>query len=159
MRNSGPTSWRKLLWNTKVDENSLINEWMTGVYGAAAKPMRQWFDLVHDQVKDPQKHLFVYDPVRPELFSPEVIARGDELLTQAAGLAAADPVAPRSCRGRQLDLRYVKLALHPTQGPELQKFIDDARGFEITYFREQWPLQKWLSEYMKQFEPTAASKP
>src|SRR5262249_42218541 len=52
----------KLLWDPNLDSDKLVNEWMEGVYGAASKPMRRWFDLQHEKVRDPNTHMHIFDP-------------------------------------------------------------------------------------------------
>ena len=69
----------KLLWDVEVDTDALVSEWMSGVYGAAAGPMRKWFDLLHQRVRDPSKHFFIYDPPTVHYLSDDVIAQGEAL--------------------------------------------------------------------------------
>ena len=40
----------KLLWNPDYDEDTAINEFLDGVYGAAAPAIREYIDLMHDYV-------------------------------------------------------------------------------------------------------------
>lgn len=149
----------KLLWNPELDSSKLVDEWMTGVYGTeGARPMRKWFDLLHEQVKDPAAHLFVYDPPKPQIFSEAVLAKGQALLAEAEKLVAADPVATQYVKKAQLDLRYVKLAQHPANGPELQQFLQDLKLFGITHPREQWTTDRWLKDYLKQASTAAPAK-
>ncbi len=84
----------KLLWNEKLDSDALVNEWIAGVYGPAAKPMRAWFDLLQDSMKDPNARLFVYSqPKDVACFSDDKLAKADSLFDEATKLAASDPVA------------------------------------------------------------------
>jgi len=52
-KNAGLRSYvmAKLLWDVKADANKLIDEFLDGCYGKAAKPMRAYFDLMQGQVR------------------------------------------------------------------------------------------------------------
>ena len=67
------------------------------MYGdAAAKPMRQWFDLLHEKAADGDVHLFVHTHLNPEpglpmqYFTPELLAEGARLHDEAEKLAAGN---------------------------------------------------------------------
>jgi hypothetical protein len=109
---------------------------------------------VQNQVKDPDLHVRIYDPPTAKLFPPELIAAGDQLLDQAATIDATNPLALRYIHKAQLDLRYVKLVLHPVQRQELLHFIDDVHSFGIEDISERRPIESWEETYLKQFAPT-----
>lgn len=139
----------KLLWDPKLDSDALVNEWMAGVYGAAAKPMRAWFDLLHEKVREPDKHFFIYDPPTAHYLSDEVLGAGDKLFDEAAVLAAPDAVAAEYVAKARLGLRYVKLMRQPTAGDEFTQFMADVRKFGITQLREGQPLDVWEKAYLE----------
>ncbi|MFN0167722.1 MAG: DUF4838 domain-containing protein [Bryobacteraceae bacterium] len=89
----------RLLWDPSIDVNREIDEFLAAVYGAAAKPMRAWFDLLHQQVRPEGKgqHIFIR---RSPYLSPEVISRGQALFDQAGSLAADDAVKHRVRKAR-----------------------------------------------------------
>jgi hypothetical protein len=131
-------SWvmARLLWNPEVDADALVTEWMRGVYGAAWKPMRAWFDRLHEQVRAPDRHLTIYDLPKPELFTPELLADGEKYFDEAERAAAADPIAREDVAKARLGLRYVRLVHHPSAGAELDSFLADVRRFGITQIAE-----------------------
>jgi hypothetical protein len=73
----------KCLWNPAVDSDAIVTEWMQGVYGPAAKPMRAWFDVLHAKAREPDKHIFIYDPPTAHYLSVDVIAAGDKFFDEA----------------------------------------------------------------------------
>src|SRR5438552_8691971 len=99
----------KLMWDQNLDASALVDEWMNGVYGKAAKPMRAWFDALHERVKDPNRHVYVYSAPDANLFPPELIAKGDQLFAEAQGLAVDDSIAREYVAKSRLWLRYVKV--------------------------------------------------
>jgi len=139
----------KLLWNPAADSDALVSEWMQAVYGAASKPMRQWFDLLHAKVRDPGKHFFIYDPPTVHYLSADVVAAGDALFDEAQKLAAGQAQATEYLAKARLGLRYVKLMQKPTDGPELQSFLAAVRRFGITQLREGQGLDAWEEAYMQ----------
>ncbi|HEY1684524.1 MAG TPA: DUF4838 domain-containing protein [Tepidisphaeraceae bacterium] len=139
-----------LLWDSNANANQLIDHWMLAVYGPANKPMRRWFDLVHQQVQPADRHLLIYDPPTPALFPPQVMTESHELLEQAHSIAAdkPDPIALEYIEKAQLDWRYVDLMLHPDHGTKLHQFLTDLTAMGIRYPQEQRSTQRWLQSYL-----------
>ena len=142
-------SWvmARLLWNPDQDSDALVTEWMKGVYGAAWEPMRKWFDLLHERARDPNHHLYIYDPPTHPIFSGEVLAAGDALFDEAEKLATGDEIAAEYVWKARISLRYVKLARAPKEGPELDGFLADLRKLGVTQPREGQPLDAWEAEF------------
>ncbi len=144
-------SWvmARLLWDPDQDADALVTEWMKGVYGAAWEPMRKWFDLLHERARDPNHHLFIYDPPTHPIFSEEVLAAGDALFDEAEKLATGDDIAVEYVWKARISLRYLKLARAPKEGPELDGFFADLRKLGVTQPREGQPLDAWEAEFRK----------
>lgn len=140
----------KLLWDVDVDTNALVNEWTAGVYGPAAPAMRKWFDLLHEQVRPPDKHFYIStSPAEAPYLTDAVIQQGDVLFDEAQRLAGADRVAGEYVAKARLGLRYVKLMRKPEGGDAFQQFMADVRKFGITQLREGQPLQDWGKAYVE----------
>jgi len=131
-------SWvmARLLWDVDADADALVTEWMQGVYGAAWKPMRAWFDRLHAEVRAPERHLYINDPPMPELFTPALLADGEKLFDEATRAAAGDPSAAEYVAKARLGLRYVRLAQRPRADAEFESFLADLRRFGITQVSE-----------------------
>jgi len=75
----------KLLWDVKADANKLIDEFLDGYYGKAAKPMRAYFDLMQRQVRMAPdgmgKHIWIYDRPSAPYLSDEFLANARDLVT------------------------------------------------------------------------------
>ena len=139
----------KLLWDPNADSDALVNEWMAGVYGPAAKPMRQWFDLLHAKARPPEQHFYIYSPPTVHYLSADVLAQGDKLFDDAEKLAAGNATATEYVAKSRLCLRYTRLMQNPTKGPELQSFVNDVKKFGIQQLREGQPVAAWEQEYLK----------
>jgi hypothetical protein len=136
----------KILWNPALDADALVSEWMQGVYGPAWKPLREWFDLLHQRARVPQNHLRIYDPPSDAFFPPEVRAAGDKLFDEAMKLATNDQQRRDVSRARMW-LRYVKLVMEPRDDKVLDAFLTDARAFGITSLNEGGTLESWAGWY------------
>jgi hypothetical protein len=138
----------KLLWNTDVDTDALVTEWMDGVYGPAAKPLRAWFDLLHEKVADKNQHFFIYSPPTIYYLTDDILGQGDKLFDEAEKLVADNPLQKEYVDKARLSLRCVKLQHHPTDGPEFQSFMKDVRRFGITQLNEGRPVDQWEKDYL-----------
>ncbi len=139
----------KMLWDSTLDSNALVNEWMAGVYGDSSKPMRKWFDLLHEKVRTPDKHFFIYDPPTVYYMSADVIAAGDALFDEAEKAATGNALASEYVAKARLGLRYTKLAQKPALGPAFDSFLTDLKKFGIEDIREGQTVAKWAEEYRK----------
>jgi hypothetical protein len=148
----------KLLWDPSVDATDLVKEWIYGVYGPAAAPMKEWFALLHTKVRDPNLHLHIYDPPTARYLTPDVIETGDRLFDEAEKLAASDPIAAEYVAKSRLGLRYVKLMQHPQGGEQLDRFLADVRRFGITQLREGQPLDQWEKDFRGKLPATAPAR-
>ncbi|MCW5977276.1 MAG: DUF4838 domain-containing protein [Bryobacteraceae bacterium] len=149
-------SWvmARLMWDTKADVNRDIDEFLEGVYGRAARPMREYFDLLHRQVRRPPDgrghHLWIYQQPGAPYLSAEFLARATELFRQAEADAGDSGVRRRVVKAR-LPLDYVALwrerafavrgdSYAPANLERLTRafadFMGRVRGFGITQLHE-----------------------
>jgi len=104
-------SWvmAKLLWDPSQDAQKLVDEFLEGVYGRAAGPMRRYFDLLHGEVRPAPAgrglHLWIFNV--PD-YSPRLLEEGFRLFDQAEKAAENDAVRQRIRKDR-LSLEYLAL--------------------------------------------------
>jgi Domain of unknown function (DUF4838)/Glycosyl hydrolase family 67 N-terminus len=140
----------KLLWNVAEDDKALVKEWHHGVYGKAAGPMLQWFDLLHAKVAEPansQHHFFIYSNPKAAYLSGDTVSQGDRLFDEAENLAKGNPTAEEYVAKARLCLRYVKLVQKPTLGPEFDSFVADLKRFKVGHIREGVATEAWERDY------------
>ncbi|MBL8179878.1 MAG: DUF4838 domain-containing protein [Bryobacterales bacterium] len=94
------------LWDPSIHVGKTVDEFLDGVYGPAAKPLREYYDLLHAEVRGPAgKHLWIFNiPDYSEAFLP----RATELFKRAESLAA-DAAAKRRVRKARLPVDYYQL--------------------------------------------------
>ncbi|HEY1683956.1 MAG TPA: DUF4838 domain-containing protein [Tepidisphaeraceae bacterium] len=138
----------RLLWNVDDNAEARIDEWMQGVYGPAAKPMRAWHDLIQKQYAPANQYLPCYEGPRPEIYTPAVMEQGKQFFAQAEQLAQT-PIQREYIEKNRLGWRYVDLILHPDTGEKLDQFIADCKSFGITQLNEGRPIDQWVVDYQK----------
>jgi hypothetical protein len=138
----------KLLWDANADADALVTEWMRGVSGErAAVPMRKWFDLLHDAAAAPDKHLHVHGDSPLKYLTPAVLDQGDKLFDEAQRFASGDEVATKEIAKARMWLRYGQLRTAMKKGPQLDKFLADAKALHITQVRESSDIPTWTAEF------------
>jgi len=118
----------KLLWDASYDEDRAINEFLQGVYGKAAGPIRKYIDLMHDVVEKQNVHAGIWVDSRSAPYLT------DALLTQASGLwdkaekaVADDPGALERVRFARLSVDYAILERQRGPGGTGQFVVDHQR--------------------------------
>jgi hypothetical protein len=137
----------KLLWDPGADADTIVTDWLNGVYGKAAAPVRRWYDLLQARAARPDVHMFTGGTNWVDLFTPELLADGDKLFAEAEQLAAGDELAAKQLAKEKLGLRYARLVLHPTNGPELERFLEDVRAMGIGQLNEMTDVAGWAAQY------------
>jgi hypothetical protein len=145
----------RLAWNVNDDWDARVTEWMRGVYGRAWRPMRAYFDLLHAEARNPERHFTIYSPPDVGYLTPAVLARADRLFDQAERLAKGDATAAEYVAKARLSVRYAHLMLRGQAAKagdaaartglaeELRRFMADVRRFGITQLREGQELSAW----------------
>ncbi len=102
----------KMLWDVKADANKLIDEFLDGYYGKAAKALRAYFDLLHRQVRPAPdglgRHLWIFDRPGAPYLSDEFLASARGLFREADAAAGSDAVRARVGKAR-LGIDYATL--------------------------------------------------
>lgn len=143
------------LWDPRTDVDREVNDFMATVYGAAAKPMREYFDLLHREVRPAPRglgqHIWIFNlPVFSRGFLPEANRIFDRALAAADG-----PEVRRRIEKARLPLEYVALTeareyrlVGDTYAPadiagwqsKFAEFVSKLRSFGMTSIREGRPL-------------------
>ena len=136
----------KLLWNPYCDMDTVVNEYLVGVYGGAAAEVRKYYDMLQNLVKS-DTHINIFE-------NPDAPYITDEFLQDAdACLARAERAADTEERlgyvkALRLSIQYSQLSRMPVSNPEREKLLDTfaheikAAGIETFYCRQ--PMDKAL---------------
>lgn len=96
----------KLLWNPNYDTDLAINEFLQGVYGEAATPMRLYIDLLHDAVKDPETKMGIWIGPDAPFLTDALMERADMLMDVAEKAVADSPEVLERVRIARLSVDY-----------------------------------------------------
>ncbi len=101
----------KLLWDDGENTDKLIDDFMYGYYGRSGQYVREYFDLLHDQVT-PDTHIHLGLKPDDKLFTEEFIRQADVIFDKAEAVADDEAVKARVEMAR-LPLMYLKCMRDP----------------------------------------------
>ena len=109
-------SWvlAKLLWNPKQDASRLIDDFLGGYYAAAAPFIREYIDLVHDEVARSKHYLNIGSPPTAPFLTQSVIAKADALFEKAEKAAGGDSSLLQRVQVARLPVYYVMMQREKT---------------------------------------------
>jgi hypothetical protein len=161
----------RLLWDTGVNADAAIDEFMEGYYGRAAGKMRSYLDLLHRQIRFAPKglehHLWIYQQPGAAYLDRGFLRKARALVDEAKRIASDDATRQR-VRKAELSLEYVELsqakqfhvdnALYvPADLPALkarfEAFMKDVRSFGIQSLHEGRELKDDEEEFNKRIRP------
>ncbi|NIA15145.1 MAG: DUF4838 domain-containing protein [Nitrospiraceae bacterium] len=100
----------KYLWNPHYDEDTAINEFLKGVYGKAAKPIRRYIDLLHDRVEAENLHTNIWiGPVEARYLDDAILAKSDRLWDKAEAAVAGDSDTLERVQTARLCVEYAQI--------------------------------------------------
>ncbi|MBO4345435.1 MAG: DUF4838 domain-containing protein [Victivallales bacterium] len=100
----------KLLWNPDVDVMALLDDFMKGYYGKAAPFVRQYFDELHERVKDPNFKLDTFMKLPNDYLTGEFLARAKELWEAAMDAVKDEPAYLYNVRKGAMTVYYAEIA-------------------------------------------------
>jgi len=151
----------KSLWNPHGDARKAMREFLDGYYGLAAPPIREYLEILHDEVRDGSPHAFLWTKVSVAYLSPEIIGRASELFDEAERLVAGDPDVLNRVQVARLGIQYVKLTRpsvsdlsHADAWEMLSEFKRVVEKNGVTHTREGGAnMPQWLAEKEAQYGP------
>ena len=102
----------RLLWDFDQDPDELVNEWMHAVYGPAFEPMREYHDLIHSRVADPDQHLHIFENVTRNKWPDDVVNSMDQLHEKALSIAEGDTTAMYYIGKSRAAVKFLKFILN-----------------------------------------------
>ena len=134
----------KLMWNPDVDVDQVMDEFLTGYYGLAGAPIKEYIKLLADHMVNDHVHLGIYDD--PTWYVPaELLGKAEKLWDEAEAVARDENELGRIQRSR-LQLRYAKVQRMDTSDPAraqlVEDLIADIRKYGFAFIRESQDLEK-----------------
>lgn len=159
-----------LMWDPSRDDKALIAEFLQGYYGAAAEPLQQYIDLIHDRVEKSGVALRCYMPDTSSWLDLDGANRATELFAEAAKRVQNDPLLTDRVRRARLPLDHAWLLSYkgfkrlaamtgkPFLGPAdpnaaVEEFIATATRFGVGQYREGAPFTLYEPALRGKFPP------
>jgi hypothetical protein len=120
----------KLLWDPDYDENTAVNEYLEGVYGAAAEPIRRYIDLLHDHVEKENLHVMIWAGPSDPYLNESLLAKADALWDEAERSVSGAPDVLARVQTARLSVDYAIIERARQRGDRPYK-IDHAH-FTVT---------------------------
>lgn len=166
----------KLLWNPKYDADKAINEFLAGVYGAGAAPIRRYLDALHDKVEKENLHVGIWATPEAEYLTPELLDFADQCFDEAEKAVASDPVTLQRVQIARMSTDYVQIEHtrhdadrigsidhenliirpNPSFAARLARFLTAGQASGITQMREQ---SQPYADYAAQLPALLTEKP
>ncbi len=128
----------KLLWDPECNVEEVINDFMYGYYGRSGQFVRQYFDLLHNQLT-PDTHIHL--GLKPEdiLFSDEFVRQAEMIFDRAEGVADSEAIRQRVEMAR-LPIMYLKCKRQPIAAKRdgtYARFCEIVEREGVTYYAER----------------------
>lgn len=101
----------KLLWNPEIDIDEVVNDFMTGYYGASAPYMRQYFDLIHSHITD-NLHMTTFAQYNEKYYTEELSVKALSIFENAKRVADNDLILQR-IENEELSIHFLRLLQNP----------------------------------------------
>jgi hypothetical protein len=126
--------YAQLLWNADRDHEALIDEYVANVYGPAATYVRQYIDLLHEQVKPKDVYFSIWTSLLDMSYlTPATVATADSLFALAKKAAENDAALAKRIELAYLPIQFSKLYFFSIGGTAFTKndnVTDLVREFE-----------------------------
>jgi hypothetical protein len=133
----------KLLWDPETNVDEWINDFMYGYYGRSGQIVRQYFDLLHDQVTE-HTHIHLGLTPKDKLFSESFVQQAGDIFDRAEAVADNQDILNRVEMAR-LPLLYLKCKRSPTTSlydGDYDKFCRIVEREGITHYAERGASHK-----------------
>ncbi len=147
----------KFLWNPDYDEDTAIDEFLDGVYGDAAKPIRKYINMLHDHVERDDIHMDIWIGPDYPVLNDRIMKKAERLWDKAEAAVAYEPVTLERVKIARLsvdyaaiermrdkglamydyDLKTQQATLRPDMVTRIERFLDVATRNGVTNIREQ----------------------
>lgn len=146
----------QMLWKPYQDVDAVIDDFLNGVYGPAAKPIHEYLEMLRDYVV--KKNICL---MRKEVkLTPEMMTRARDLFDQAEQLAASEDIR-RLVQKARASIRFQQLCYPKEYGLNYQEACAILNALSrtverenITHVRESraWQMEKWLKQRQEELK-------
>ncbi|MBQ3504173.1 MAG: DUF4838 domain-containing protein [Oscillospiraceae bacterium] len=146
----------KALWNPDLDENLVIDEYLTGVYGAAGPWLRKYLETVYNAVNGCGSHLYCFNHPDKPWHTMALVEACEAIFDEAEKVAPTEEILLR-VRKQRLAVKYLRILLTPKGTAEraslIEAFTPEAKAFGLTMLWERENMDFCLRVLLGQQEP------
>ena len=159
-----------LMWDPSLDPNALTREFLQGYYGAAADPLEQYLNLIHDAAENSGAALPCYLRDTSTWLTLEDLNRATVLFDSAQQAVAENDLLAERVRRARMVLDYAWLNRYPTLSRQARlqgkpflgpadpaafcdAFIQAADHFNINQYREGASFKELEPDLRATFRP------
>lgn len=138
-----------LMWNPNLDENKLIDEFLTGYYGANAAPhLRQYWDLLTKAAKESNVYLSCYMFDTADWLTAPVCAQAASLMKKAIEVTSDETLRNR-LRREEIPIKFVQLL----ENKRFKEYERENTGIQASVDNPEQALAEFMS-LLKEFNVT-----
>ncbi|MBN1947891.1 MAG: DUF4838 domain-containing protein, partial [Bradymonadales bacterium] len=129
----------QLLWDPDQDPDAILDEFLVGYYGRATPAIREYIDMLQDEVDDNHIHMHLYTNPAQGYLSDEVLARANDLFDEAEDAVSGDQVLTDRVQVARMPLVYARMFPrngYLIEGNRLVWQGEMATFADYTWFRE-----------------------
>ena len=127
----------KWLWNPNLPAGSLLDDFFTGYYGAAAPFVRAYFDEVHTFHGAPAAPLRIFDRADDPVIPAEFLQRATTLWQNAAAAVKDSPAHAYNVRMGEIPVLYARLQRLPPADQKTVWVTEHPEGFGVAPERRE----------------------
>ncbi|MCP4645439.1 MAG: DUF4838 domain-containing protein [bacterium] len=151
----------RFLWNPDLDFDTELDAFLSAYYGAAATPLREYLDYIHDRAGGGQHHIGLGYRPTGAFFRGEFLEKANAWFDAAAAAVAGDAALAARVRKARLPIDYVGLfhgddrygvtdgaytaVLSEDTSARMDAFVTALREIGITQVNEWNDVDKWLA--------------
>ncbi len=146
----------QMLWHPHRDVDKVINDFLYGFYGSAARPIRKYMEMLHEHVVKEN----ICRNRRPVELTPEMVVNSKKLFDLAEELAANESIRNRVKKARA-GIQHVKLSEPEKYHLDKEKayklfeaYKETVQREGITIYRGHHKMEEWLKECDKRLKET-----
>ena len=140
----------KLLWGPDHDLDQAVGEFLEGVFGAAAGPIRRYIDLLHDKVERENIHLHISEQPDAPYLTDEILAVSEKLWDEAEAAVAGQAEILEQVRIARLSLDWIVLERSKEHSPVFRQRAE--RFFARAEATGVMMISEWRDESLADYK-------
>ena len=139
----------KYLWDANYGEDRAMDEFLEGVYGKAAKPIRQYLNLLMDTVKRKNIHTNIWiTPTEALYLTASVMKRAERCWNNAEATVKDDPDVARRVHFARLAFEYAWIEKHRDLAFDNVEPSQDAAGKPVFVVKANPEYKARVKDYL-----------